>query len=150
MGYTTGEHHNLRGHPLYGVWAGMNRRCYTPSSTQYKWYGANGIKVCQEWKDSFKTFYDWAISNGWSKGMSIEREDIKGNYCPENCSIIPLKEQARNRRDTRWVKYNGEEMSLAECVERYSNIDYKVVWQRIFVNGYSLEDALTKPKRWKK
>lgn len=149
MGYTTGENHNLRKHPLYSVWAGMKRRCYTPGATQYKWYGGRGIKVCEKWKNSFKTFYDWAISHGWTKGMSIERKDVNGDYCPENCSIIPLKQQPRNTRATRWVEYKGEKMSLVECVERFSDIEYKIVWQRLFINGYSLEDALTKPK-WSK
>ena len=107
------------------------------------------MSVCDEWKNSFSVFYNWAIDNGWVKGMSIERINVNGDYCPENCSIIPIKKQARNRSDTLWVEYNGERLSLAECVEKYSEISYKVVWQRIFINGYSLEDALTKPK-WSK
>lgn len=149
MGYTTGEHHNLRKHPLYAVWFNMKQRCYNPNATQYKWYGGKGIEVCEEWRKSFKCFYDWANATKWSKGMSIERVDINGNYCPDNCTIIPIKQQARNRKTTLWVKYKGERMSLAECVERFSDISYKVVWQRIFINGYNLEDALTKPK-WSK
>lgn len=143
----TKDNHNLRGHPLYNVWNNMKQRCGNPNVRTYKWYGAKGVCVCDDWKNNFRHFYEWAIANGWKNGMSIERIDIDKDYSPENCTLIPIKRQARNRKTTYWVNYRGRKMSLAECVEKYSSIKYYRVWQRITRDGYSLEEALSKPVR---
>lgn len=71
-----GDKHGLSKHPLHNVWHGIKCRCYGKSSKGYNNYGALGVIMCDEWKNNFKSFYDWAISNGWEKGLQIDK-DIK-------------------------------------------------------------------------
>ena len=81
---------------LYSVWSGIKQRCYNPNNKRYDRYGARGIVVCEEWLSSYSTFKEWALSSGWVKGLTIEREYTDGNYEPNNCSFIPRKEQPYN------------------------------------------------------
>jgi hypothetical protein len=148
MGYTTGENHGLRKHPLYNVWNSIISRCYRENCREYKWYGSKGISMDRNWRKSFLSFYNWCIKNGYKNGMSIERIDVNKNYCPKNCKMIPKKLQARNRKDTKLVEYKGKKMSLAECVEKYSKNKYHTVWQRIVRYNMPLEIALVKPYKY--
>jgi hypothetical protein len=91
----------------------------------------------------YENFRDWALKNGYELGLTIERIDVNGNYCPENCKWIPLSKQARNRTTTKWVDYEGRTMSLAEAAE-LSGLPYKEVHLRI-KNGWSEYDALHTP-----
>lgn len=85
--------------PLYTIWCGIKSRCYNPNTANYKYYGAKGITMCREWKNNFIAFYNWAISNGWKKGLSVDRfPNNKGNYKPSNCRLATMKQQANNRR----------------------------------------------------
>ena len=83
---------------LYNTWLRMKGRCNNPRSTSYQYYGARGISVCKEWKNDFSAFRDWAMENGYQEGLSIDRIDVNGNYCPENCRWITMEEQQRNKR----------------------------------------------------
>jgi len=91
--------HGLKHHPLYSVWQNMKTRCYNPKTWNYKNYGGRGIKVCDEWRNDFKAFYDWAVNDGYSDGLSIDRRNNDGNYEPSNCKWSTAKEQANNRRE---------------------------------------------------
>ena len=86
---------------LYNTWLRMKGRCSRPTATSYKYYGGRGISVCEEWEKDFVAFRDWALANGYQEGLSIDRIDVNGNYCPENCRWITMSEQQRNKRNTK-------------------------------------------------
>lgn len=99
--------HGLTEHPLHLRWKAMLERCYYPHNKAYSHYGGRGIEVCAEWRHDFKAFYDWAIENGWDESLTLDRIDNDGNYCPENCRWISMKEQCRNRSNNVNITIDG-------------------------------------------
>lgn len=93
--------HGGYGTRLYLVWRGIKNRCKNPNGSRYYTYGARGITVCAEWDGSFSKFKDWAMGNGYAKGLQIDRIDNNGNYEPGNCRFTTLKENNRNKCNTK-------------------------------------------------
>lgn len=113
--------HGLRYHLLYKTWKHIKERCTNVKSKDYKYYGGRGIKICDEWKDDVKTFYDWCMSNGWKKGLEIDREDNNGNYEPGNCRFVTHKTNGRNtRKSLIWI-IDGKEFSSANAAAKELN-----------------------------
>lgn len=81
---------------LHSIWAGMKERCLSPGSHAYALYGGRGITVCDEWRNSFEAFRDWALTHGYSEDLSIDRIDVDGDYCPENCRWADAITQSNN------------------------------------------------------
>lgn len=126
---------------LYAVWNGIKARCYNPNNTAYKNYGARGISVCDEWREHYEEFEAWALSSGYSSGLSIDRIDVNGNYSPDNCRWADASLQASNRRSNRIIRYNGEEHTLTQWAQ-ILNLPPKTLFSRVYA-GHSIEEILS-------
>ena len=133
--------HGKRNTRLYSIWRNMLNRCECKSHTEYFRYGGRGIKLCDEWKD-FNNFYNWAITNGYTDKLSIERKDVNGNYEPSNCRWATAREQSRNTRRNRILEYNGKKQCIADWEEE-TGISRALIQQRIDRLGWSVEKALS-------
>lgn len=136
--------HNKSHTPLYGVWNNMKNRCTNIHDKSYKNYGGRGISICEEWKNSFQCFYDWSIKNGYKEGLTIERIDNDGNYCPENCKWIIKGEQVNNRRNNQFYTYQGKTQTLGQWCKEL-NLDYGRIHGRITYGNWTFERAISTP-----
>lgn len=132
---------------LYQVWAGILTRCFNSNHPNYKNYGERGITVCDEWR-KYAEFERWALNNGYDpnapkKSQSIERIDLDGNYCPENCVWADPKTQQNNTRKNVFVEYKGERKTLAQWAERFG-IGYSTFMSR-WSRGWTMEQIEKKP-----
>jgi len=143
----TNTRHGLSNHKLNNVWNSIKDRCFNKNNKDYKHYGGRGIIMCDEWKNDFKKFYDWAILNGYKKGLSIDRIDNNGNYTPENCRLVTQKEQVRNTRINRKIEYNGDKKLIIEWCEEL-NLKLSVITNRIY-RGWSVEKTFETPIKTK-
>lgn len=135
--------HGQSDKPIYNIYRGMIKRCYNINHKSYKDYGGRGIIVCDEWLGSFIPFYTWAIDNGYTKGLTLDRIDNNSGYSPSNCRWADLITQANNRRDNVRYPWNGELLTLAEICRLYGIADKRrLVKQRIQKYNWSLQDAL--------
>lgn len=134
--------HGMANTRLYIVWCNMRHRCYNPKNDMYSNYGGRGIVVCDEWKKSFETFLDWAKKSGYSDGLSLERNDVNGNYEPDNCKWIALNEQSLNKRTSHRITAFGETKTIKEWSDS-SGIKYDTIERRINLYGWTAEEAVT-------
>lgn len=139
--------HGMTNTRLYNVWSGIKSRCYNHNTYEYRFYGQRGIEMCDEWRNSFEAFYEWAHNNGYSEDAprgrcTIDRVDSNGNYCPENCRFVTQLEQANNLRSNHRVEYNGETHTIAEW-SRITGISQYKIRNRITRLGWSPKRALT-------
>ena len=102
-----GFKHGLSRNKLYSVWSGIKQRCCNKKAGNYYRYGGRGIMICDEWKNDFQCFYEWAINNGYKDGLTIDRIDNNGDYTPNNCRWATLIEQQNNTRRNHFITYNG-------------------------------------------
>lgn len=135
-------YHGLRDTPIYRIWDGMMQRCGNANTKAYENYGGRGIKVCDEWKN-FQNFYSWCVSNGWGKGLQLDRINNDSNYEPSNCRFVTRSENNRNKRTNKLIEYNGQTKTVTEWCEIYG-LNFKTLHSRIFVLNWPIEKALTK------
>lgn len=125
----------------------MRFRCNSKTSNRYSLYGGRGIKVCEEWDKSFQAFKEWSLQNGYADNLTIDRIDVNGDYCPENCRWIPPEAQGRNKRTNRLLTHNGKIHTLAEWAI-ITGLNEETLRSRLS-RGWSVEKALTTPvKVW--
>ena len=129
---------------LYDVWNGMKKRCYYKNNPSYHSYGGRGITVCDEWIKDYMTFRNWAIENGYTRGLSIDRINNNGNYEPSNCRWSTPKQQGNNKRTNTLLTFNGKTQTMIEWAEE-TGMCYHALSERISRGGWSIEKALTTP-----
>ena len=119
-----------KGTVVYSRWQAMKKRCYQVGTKGYENYGGRGIKVCEEWKNNPSAFCEWALANGFSEELTLDRIDVNGDYSPENCRWSTKTEQARNKRNNRFIEYNGSKVTVSEYSEitgvKQSSIDWRL------------------------
>lgn len=143
---THGHSHNER---LYGVWVNMRRRCSNPKRSDYPSYGGRGISVCEEWDKDYVAFRTWSLSHGYDENAAfgectLDRIDVNGNYCPENCRWATVLEQGQNKRNNVLLEYQGETKTMTAWAREYG-LNVQTLYRRIFKYHMSLEDALLTP-----
>ena len=120
----------FRDERIYRIYWGIVTRCYNTKDVSYKRYGARGIKMCDEWKNSFYAFQEWALSNGYQCDLSIDRIDNDGDYAPNNCRWADAKTQANNRSSTKRITIDGVTHSVSEWAA-ISGIDRNTIYRRL-------------------
>lgn len=132
---------------LYIIWSGMRARCNDPKHHAYQHYGARGIKVCEDWSDSFSIFQRWALANGYRSDKSIDRIDNAKGYEPSNCRWATDKMQARNKMiavNALAVEHDGKTVTMAELA-RVVGIGYTTLVKR-YKNGLRGDELIKKPR----
>ena len=126
---------------LYRIWSAMKQRCRNPNVLGYKYYGGRGIKVCAEWENYF-AFRDWALSHGYRDNLTIERNDVNGDYCPENCSWATYRQQANNKTNNRFIEYHGKRMTSRQW-DRELGFREGILSDRLNTLGWDIERTMT-------
>ena len=134
--------HGMARSRIYKIWINMKSRCYNINTKSYKDYGRKGIRVCSEWKNDFKNFYDWAILNGYKDNLTIDRINVNENYKPSNCRWVNKKEQANNTTRNHYIELNGEKHTLQQWSEK-TKIKSSTIRERL-KRGWTIEKALSK------
>lgn len=124
--------HGLSTTRLYKAWQAMQNRCENSNYGSYHRYGQRGIRVCGEWKN-FENFRDWAVASGYSEGLSLDRINNDGNYCPENCRWTDWGTQCNNRSSNHIIEYGGQSHTVAEWA-RLFNMPYSTLQRHIQTN----------------
>lgn len=135
--------HGKRKERIYHIWKGITQRCNNPNQPAYPKYGGRGITVCKEWEQSFEAFYKWSMENGYNDTLTIERINVNGNYCPENCCWADYKTQQNNRTNNRLITFGGKTKTLAQWSET-TGISSSALLYRI-KSGWSMADVLQTP-----
>lgn len=137
--------HGMSGSKLYLVWCRMKSRCYCEGATSYRHYGGRGISVCDEWRNSFEAFAAWAMSNGWSELLELDRRDVNGDYAPCNCRFVTHRENAQNTRlgQKYILTFHGKTQHLIAWSQE-TGISVDTLKYRV-IHGWSTEQTLGTP-----
>lgn len=146
-GCLSGEFHGESDSPLYTIWRGMKNRCNTDTYIDHHRYKDRGITVCKEWSDSFLSFKTWALNNGYSEGLQLDRRENDKGYFPGNCRFVTSIVNVNNRDVTLMVEYNGVSVSLCLLLRDKNLMDnYGAIYGRI-ERGWTAQKAIDTPIR---
>lgn len=134
--------HGGRHSRLYKVWCAMKERCCNPHNKRYMRYGGRGITVCGEWKNDFAAFRDWALNNGYSENLTIDRIDNNKEYSPYNCRWVTPREQNRNYSRNHMITFNGKTQCVVAWSEETGINRQTILWR--INNGKALEEVFSK------
>lgn len=129
---------------LYAIYRGIIQRCTNPNVKGFIRYGGRGITICEEWRQSFETFREWSIVNGYSDELTIDRIDNDKGYSPENCRWANYTVQGRNRRNVRKITYKGKEKTFLEW-SKEKGVSVHTLRYRILKLHWSIEKAFNVP-----
>lgn len=135
--------HGLSKHPLFYVFSAMKYRCLHSKCKAYADYGGRGIIVCEEWVSDFSAFYNWAISNGWGIGLTIDRTNNDGNYEPSNCRWVTQSENMLNTRRKILIKHGDETKTLYDWAV-YFGKTYSYLYIGLITMRLTMEAALVR------
>lgn len=143
--------HGFRKHPIRSVHRNMLDRCYNIKNKHYKYYGGRGISVCKEWRNDLKVFAEWALANGYEKGLQIDRENNSGIYEPNNCRFVTQKVQANNMSKNISVNYKNKQYTFMQFWEEFNeNISYSTALHRYVKLKMSPMSSVVSPLRNKR
>lgn len=125
----------------YISWLAMKQRCYYLKNKEYHNYGARGIQVCKKWKNSFESFLK-DMGERPDKEFTLDRIDVNGNYCKENCRWITIKEQLNNKRNCHYIQHNNIKLTISQWAEK-TGLSQGAIYMRL-KRGWTIEDALSK------
>lgn len=131
--------HGLCGTSLYAIWQTMKQRCENRNCRGYEWYGAKEIKVCSEWQN-IATFHNWAMSNGYQKGLTLDRIDSCQDYRPDNCRWVTMSQQQSNKSNNHVIEYKSEVHTLTEW-SQILKIPRTTLSNRLTSLGWTVERA---------
>ena len=140
------SHSNGKINRLYSIWIDMKKRCNNTKNKEYKNYGGRGIKVCQEWASEYMAFHEWAINNGYSKELTLDRIDVNKDYGPENCKWSTWLEQGRNKRLSPKNTTGVSGVTWKKDRNLYT-VRIGVGGKRVFVGEYKTLDDAVKARR---
>lgn len=132
--------HGLSHTKLHSRWRNIKERCYNPKNPCYKHYGGRGIAMCDEWKNDFMAFYSWAMENGYTDELTVDRIDYNKGYSPQNCRLVGWVEQQNNKRNNRRFTVGDKTLTIAEW-SRESGVQYRDIMNRLNY-GYTMEEAI--------
>lgn len=130
---------------IYRIWYGMKQRCENPSDKSFMSYGGRGITIYDKWT-LYDNFKEWAIKNGYSKDLSIDRINNDAGYSPDNCRWADRKTQQNNTRSSVFLTYYGRRMTLKQWSEKLG-IKYNTLCMRLNKLGWPVDKVLATPLR---
>ena len=146
--YKKPSHHGKSKSRLYDVWGSMRTRCTNPNAPNYYLYGGRGIKLCDEWNE-YEIFEEWALSHGYDENAkygecTLDRIDVNKGYSPDNCRFVSLKVQANNKRNTRYVEFNDQDITLSDFSD-VTGIGKSTIRDRMKRMGMTPEEIANTP-----
>lgn len=124
------NNHGMRKTRLYDIWRGIKERCCNPDKRHKKYYQDRGITICDEWLNNNKTFFDWALNNGYQDNLTIDRIDNNKGYSPDNCRWVSQSIQINNRRTSFLLEYKPDMWLTVKQIAEIEDIPYYTTYNR--------------------